>query len=202
MTQTHPPGEEKNSYDLIDKDRFWQQLAIKPGMTVLDLGCGAGRYSLPLARRLKPGGKVIGLDLWAQGLGRLKTEAAGQGIENIETCQADAAKPFPFGDQSFDACLMATVLHDFVSAGTDAHVLRETVRVLKPGAILAVVEFKKQLTCCGPPQAVRLCIEDIAVRLQPLGFIRFSAVTELGSNRYFSQFRRLPGPVLRDKAAL
>ena len=40
----HPPaGAGKSSYDLIDQSRFWQAISLEPGMTVVDLACGAGR---------------------------------------------------------------------------------------------------------------------------------------------------------------
>ena len=42
-------GAGKSSYDLIDSDRFWKALGPVTGLTVMDLACGAGRYTLPLA---------------------------------------------------------------------------------------------------------------------------------------------------------
>jgi cyclopropane fatty-acyl-phospholipid synthase-like methyltransferase len=69
MTQhPHPPhGAGKSSYDLIDPEKLFAALELDPGLTVLDLGCGAGRYALPLAQRLGISGQVYAVDLWEEG---------------------------------------------------------------------------------------------------------------------------------------
>jgi ubiquinone/menaquinone biosynthesis C-methylase UbiE len=186
-----PTAAGKSSYDLIDKDIFWVNLALKPDMTVLDLASGAGRYTLPLAERVGPGGKVIALDLWPEGIAQLTTAARQAGMTNIEGHVVDAGRALPIMADSVDLCLMATVLHDFVADGIDRDALQEVRRVLKPAGILAVVEFKKQEGPPGPPKAVRLTLEEVTKHLLPFGLIRFGAVTELGPHAYLAQFRSL-----------
>jgi ubiquinone/menaquinone biosynthesis C-methylase UbiE len=191
MSNEHPVAAGKSSYDLIDSEKFWQLLAISPGITALDLACGAGRYTLPLAKRVGPQGKVIAVDLWADGISQLQNEARRRQMDNLETHVADAGQALPLDDQSVDLCLMATVLHDFVQAGMAADVLREATRVLKPQGVMVMVEFKKEQTPHGPPHAIRLSVEDLAVMVQRLRFIRFSGVVDLGPDLYAVQFRRL-----------
>jgi ubiquinone/menaquinone biosynthesis C-methylase UbiE len=190
MTHYQPTAAGKSSYDLIDQDRFWRLISLEPGMIVLDLGCGSGRYSLPLAEKAGSGGKVIAIDAWEEGIDLLRKEALALGIETIETHVADAGC-FPLADSSVDLCLLATVLHDFAADGMAHSVLQEVSRTLKPRGVCALVEFKKQEGPPGPPKHVRLSVEDVAVLMQPLGFLRFSAVTDLGPDLYFTQFRRL-----------
>ena len=55
MPHAHPPGAGKSSYDLIDGPLFWSALSLEPGMTVLDLGCGAGLYTKEIADRIQAG---------------------------------------------------------------------------------------------------------------------------------------------------
>jgi ubiquinone/menaquinone biosynthesis C-methylase UbiE len=191
MTHAHPVAAGKSSYDLIDSEKFWQFLAIPSGITALDLACGAGRYTLPLAERVGPRGKVIAVDLWADGIAQLQTEARRRKMNNVETHVADAGQALPLDDQSIDLCLMATVLHDFVQAGMAADALRELARVLKPQGVMVMVEFKKEPTPHGPPHAIRLSVEDLAVMVQRLRFIRFSGVVDLGPDLYAARFRRL-----------
>lgn len=186
-----PTAAGKSSYDLIDTDIFWKSLALTPGMTVLDLASGAGRYTLPLAERVGPEGRVVAVDLWADGIAQLNTAARAAGLSNIRGQVADASRALPIVADSVDLCLVATVLHDFVADGIDGDALREVRRVLKPAGILAVVEFKKQDGPPGPPKAVRLSLEDVTKRLLPFGLIRFGAVTELGAHAYMAQFRSL-----------
>jgi len=189
--QGQPTAAGKSSYDLIDQASFWQALSVTDGMTVLDLACGAGRYSLPLAGRVGPSGKVIAIDLWAQGIAQLAEAAEMAGLINMQPVVADVSQPLPLESGSVDLCLLATVLHDLVADGIARPALKEIGRVLKPAGILAVVEFNKQDGPPGPPKAVRLSLEQVSMQLLPLGLIRFSAVVELGPHAYLAQFRRL-----------
>ncbi len=188
-----PTGAGKSSYDIIDTQRFWKALAPVTGKTVLDLACGAGRYTLPLAEKVGPTGKVIAVDLWADGIAQVREAAGKAAMDHIETHVADLSAPLPVSTGCVQLCLMATVLHDLVADGISGAVLAEVVRTLAPDGVVAVVEFNKQEGPPGPPKAVRLSLEDVTRRLMVLGLIRFGAVVELGPHAYFAQFRRLPG---------
>jgi ubiquinone/menaquinone biosynthesis C-methylase UbiE len=194
--QQQPTGSGKSSYDLIDKDLFWKALSLRPGMTVLDLACGSGRYTLPLSARLGPSGRVIAVDAWNEGIRQLRAAVSeGDPSAPIETHIADAGEALPLSSGSLDLCLMATVLHDLVADGKDKQAIAEVARVLKPDGVLAVVEFKKQEGPPGPPKSLRLSLEQVSMCLMPAGLIRFGGVVELGQFTYFAQFRRLPGRV-------
>ena len=79
----HPPhGAGKSSFDLIDPERLFPALHLKPGETVVDLGCGEGRYTLPLASRVGPEGTVYAADLWGEGLELLQDKARRGGDPN------------------------------------------------------------------------------------------------------------------------
>ena len=187
----HPTAAGKSSYDLIDTKLFWKTLAVKSGMTVLDLACGAGRYTLPLAEKVGPSGRIIAVDLWPEGVEQLSDSARAAGLKQIETHVADAGGSLPIESGTVDLCLLATVLHDFAADGIDRKALEEVARVLAPAGILAVVEFNKQDGPPGPPKAVRLSLQEVTMRLLPFGLIRFGGVVELGRHAYFCQFRRL-----------
>jgi len=47
-----PPGAGKSSFDLIDSERLFSELRISGGMTLLDLGCGKGAYSIEVSRKV------------------------------------------------------------------------------------------------------------------------------------------------------
>ena len=188
---SHPPtGAGKSSYDLIDPSRFWQAISLEPDMTVLDLACGAGRYTLPMADRVRPDGRVIALDLWAEGIDQIREASLSAGLQ-IEARVADVGQALPVADQSVDLCLMATVLHDLVHDGIAQAALAEVARTLKPSGILAVIEFKKQDGPPGPPQKVRLRLEEVSMLLLPVRLLRFGPVVDLGPDLWFAQFKRL-----------
>ena len=134
-------------------------LSLKPGEAVLDLGCGEGRYTLPVASRVGPLGTVYAVDLWEEGLARLGEKAGQEGVANIRVIHADVSRSLPLPDACLDVALMATVLHDLAEAGQAQGALAEMARLVKPGGRLAVVEFKKIAGPPGPPLAIRLAPE-------------------------------------------
>jgi ubiquinone/menaquinone biosynthesis C-methylase UbiE len=187
-----PIGAGKSSFDLIDPDQLFRSMQLQPGMTVLDLGCGSGKYTVEIARRLKAPGRIIAIDLWQEGLASLRQSAASIDTVPIDIHAVDIRDELPIPDDSVDLCLMATVLHDLVYDSDDMAFLSEIRRVLKSNGILAVAEFKKQDGPPGPPKAIRLRLEEVSALLLKVGFIRFSGIVELGAQIYFAQFRQLP----------
>jgi ubiquinone/menaquinone biosynthesis C-methylase UbiE len=191
----HPIGAGKSSFDLIDADMFFKAVNLEPGMTVLDLACGAGKYTMAMAQVM--GGvaaaksHIIAVDLWEEGIVSLGKSAGSVPSVSIETHVSDIRNKLPLCDGTVDMCLMATVLHDIVHEGDPLPVLREIVRVLKPKGVLAVTEFKKQDGRPGPPKATRLRLEEVSALLLRVGLMRFSGVVELGPEIYFAQFRSL-----------
>jgi SAM-dependent methyltransferase len=106
---------------------------LRPGMQLLDVGCGPGAITVSLADVVAPG-DVVGLDIAPVQLDRARTLAAERGTTNVRFEQGDAyALPFP--DASFDAVFAHAVLmhlRDPLAA------LREFRRVLRPGGVVAV----------------------------------------------------------------
>lgn len=186
-----PIGAGKSSFDLVDAAMFVKSIQLEPGMTVLDLACGEGKYALAMANDIEPEGRIIAVDLWRQGIDSLRQSAAPLQPGTIETHVADIRQELPIAEDTVDICLMATVLHDIVHEGDPLPVLKEIARVLKPEGVLAVAEFKKQDGQAGPPKATRLRLEEVSALLLKIGFLRFSAVVELGPEIYFAKFRKL-----------
>ena len=143
-----PRAAGKSSYGLIDVVQFFKELNLQSGISFLDVACGKGAYCLAASEIIGEKGRVCGVDLWEEGIELLKAAASEKSAGNIDAMVSDAGKQIPVDDHSIDVCLMATVLHDFVEDKIDQEVLHETVRVVKPNGILAIMEFK---TIDGPP---------------------------------------------------
>lgn len=195
-TRTSPPGAGKSSFDLIDPARLLAALPLKSGGTLLDLGCGQGRYTLALAGALEPGGLIYAVDLWAGGVEELKAQARARGLDQILALVADVSRRLPLESAAVDLCLLATVLHDLVEAGTAAGALAEVARVVKPGGILAIVEFKKIPGPPGPPLNIRLAPAEVAALVRPYGFQQVGEDLEVGPYNYLLKFAR--GPATAD----
>jgi ubiquinone/menaquinone biosynthesis C-methylase UbiE len=112
-------------------------IGLQPGQHVLEIGPGPGRLLIPAARRVLPGGDVVGLDIQAGMLRRLQERAARAGVTNLKTVLGDASRS-NFPPDSFDVIYIATVLGEIPDR---AAALRECYAACKPGGRLSITEI-------------------------------------------------------------
>jgi ubiquinone/menaquinone biosynthesis C-methylase UbiE len=118
--------------------RLVEQAGLAPGQRVLDLGCGTGALTL-LSKRTQPGIEIVGLDPDAKALARARRKAEDAGLAlRLEQGFGDA---LPFPDESFDRVLSSFMFHHLEAAQKPA-VLREVHRVLRPGGVLHLLDFR------------------------------------------------------------
>ncbi|MEW6516009.1 MAG: class I SAM-dependent methyltransferase [candidate division FCPU426 bacterium] len=118
---------------------------IKPGMTVLEPGCGMGFFSLPAARLAGPQGRVICVDLQAGMIAGLQKRAAQAGLSDrieLRVCAADSLR---IGDLQgkVDFAFAVAVVHEVPD---DGRFFREIGQALKPGGRLLFIEPKGHVT--------------------------------------------------------
>ena len=106
---------------------------LKPGMALLDCGCGEGTITLDLAALVAPG-QVVGVDLAPGAIERARQLAADRGVGNVRF-EADSVYELPFPDGSFDV-VFSHALFEHLTDKPKA--LREIWRVLRPGGLVAV----------------------------------------------------------------
>lgn len=111
-----------------------ERVPVRRGMTVLDIGYGAGFPALELAQRLGAGGKVYGIDPWEAARQRAAFKARQWQVTNIELLVGDAAA-MPFPDAFFDLLVTNLGVNNFADPPA---ALKECGRVAKPGARLAL----------------------------------------------------------------
>jgi ubiquinone/menaquinone biosynthesis C-methylase UbiE len=124
---------------LQPEERIVGWSGIKPGMTVLELGCGSGVYTIGLARAVGNRGKLYSVDMQEAMIERLKRKLAKpehSELTNIETRLANAYE-LPFADESIDLVVMVTVLPEISDKD---RALKEIRRILKADGILAISE--------------------------------------------------------------
>ncbi|MDI6796133.1 MAG: class I SAM-dependent methyltransferase, partial [Desulfatibacillaceae bacterium] len=110
---------------------------VGPNSCILDVACGPGIYTRPLARMAR-NGLVVGLDLSLPMLGRAKILALRESIENIVFVRASALD-LPFDDSVFDVVNCCGALHLFPDP---AKALASMNRVLAPGGSLMLGAVK------------------------------------------------------------
>jgi ubiquinone/menaquinone biosynthesis C-methylase UbiE len=106
---------------------------LRPGMTLLDVGCGPGSVSLGLAAAVAPG-EVVGVDIAPEQVERARTLAARQGATNVRFEVGDA-RALPFPAASFDVVFANAVLCHLAEP---RRALEQFRRVLRPGGLAAV----------------------------------------------------------------
>jgi len=109
---------------------------VKPGMTVLDIGCGMGFFSLGMAKMVGPEGKVLSLDLQDQMLRVLKRRARRRGLSGIIDVRLMTGPGFPV-DDPVDFALCFWMVHEVPD---QAVFFRELGQVLKPGKNTLIAE--------------------------------------------------------------
>ncbi|HOQ15339.1 MAG TPA: class I SAM-dependent methyltransferase [Candidatus Paceibacterota bacterium] len=116
-------------------------LPLKEGMVIADFGCGAGYFSLAIAKAVKPTGKVIALDIWQPSLDALNFRAKVEGLANIiETKWANLEKERGSGlnNDSCDLVLIANILFEIEQKNV---LIKEAKRILKNGGYLTLIEW-------------------------------------------------------------
>jgi ubiquinone/menaquinone biosynthesis C-methylase UbiE len=113
-----------------------QHANLQPGMTVLDIGCGPGRLTIPAAREVGPTGKVVALDLQPGMLRRAQEKAQAASLTNIQFLQGGAGEG-KLREFQADRALLVTVLGEIPDREA---ALKEVFEALKPGGILSVTE--------------------------------------------------------------
>ena len=133
--------DDRLDYASPDADLFWRQgeegleltlsavgLTPGPGDTVLDIGCGVGRMTRALAKRVS---HVIGLDVSNEMLARARE--ANADLDNVEWVHGDGNGLAGIGDGSVDGCYSFVVFQHLPSADMTLRYVEEMARVLRPG---------------------------------------------------------------------
>jgi ubiquinone/menaquinone biosynthesis C-methylase UbiE len=155
-----------------------EAMVLHSGETIADVGAGTGYFSLPLAQAVGPQGKVYAVDAQEVMLSLLRQKLDEFTLPIIELIHAEADNT---GLPAFscDHVFAANVWHEF---DDHAAILREFVRVLKPGGRITVLDWRTDVEpLTGPPLDHRL---DSSHAVDALCFSGFQKVATANVGRY------------------
>jgi ubiquinone/menaquinone biosynthesis C-methylase UbiE len=143
-----------------------EALAIKPGQTVCDLGCGNGFYTVELARQVGPRGTVYAVDIQPEMLRMLAERAAAENLRNIRPVLSTPIDPrLPAG--KVDVVLCIDVYHEFSHPEAMLTRIRES---LADGGRLVLAEFRGEDPAVPIKPLHKMTKAQVRAELEPAGF--------------------------------
>ncbi|AAC06583.1 class I SAM-dependent methyltransferase [Aquifex aeolicus] len=176
---------------LLNPERSeWQSVevflkAVNPSENEVwvDLGCGPGYFTLPLAKRVK---KVYAVDLEEKMLEVCEMRAREEGIENIEFVKCEEDR-IPLPDEIADGVLMANLIHELIKP---KEFLSEVKRISKPAAKIVVIDWHPLPSPAGPPLEERIPKEKAIEIMEDNGFV-LEEDLDVYPYHYFLVFKNL-----------
>ena len=155
---------------LLNPEKIIKKVNITSRQTVGDFGCGSSSiFALQAAKVVGHEGVVYAVDVMKSALASVISRAHMQGLNNIRTVWSNleiyGATKIP--DSSIERGLLINILFQ---TKQPADILKEVKRMLKPGAILLVVDWKPYGAPFGPMEKDRLPAERIKTLGQEVGY--------------------------------
>lgn len=175
---------------LLDINLILSKADIKEKQRIADLGCGSsGYFVFGPARLVGQGGSVYAIDILKPVLEKIKREAKQENLANIETIWSDlemfnATKIEP---SSLDIGLLVNTLYQ---SHKRAEMLRESIRLIKKGGRLVIVEWKNTAIPFGPPPEERVSLDLLVQSAVKLG-LRLDDEFSAGNFHYGLVFTKL-----------
>jgi FkbM family methyltransferase len=119
-------------------DLLLEALMLEPGDVVADIGAGTGYFSLPMARSVAPGGRVLAVDIQPEMLSIIERRAANEGITNIDLVLGTESDP-KLPASGVDVVLMVDAYHEF---SHPREVMEVVVDALSDRGLVVLVEYR------------------------------------------------------------
>ena len=131
-----------------EAEAMLDRIGVVPDAQCIDLGCGAMGILGPLSRRVGPSGHIVGVDLDAKQLAGARAFVTEAGLSNVEILELDAYRT-GLPAQAFD---LVHVRFVFAPVGRDDELLREMLRLVRSGGVIAIQEPDASSWTCLPPR--------------------------------------------------
>ncbi len=150
-----------------EPDKALDALGSLAGLTVADVGAGSGYFTVRLASRVGPAGRVFASDLQSEMLKMLTARLARERVTNVTLVQGAVDDP-KLPASSLDLAIMVDVYHEF---SEPQKMLRGLRAALKPGGRLVLLEYRKE----DPQVPIRfehkMSVAEARLELEAEGFL-------------------------------
>tara|TARA_B100000745_G_scaffold200189_1_gene132050 strand:+ start:1708 stop:2505 length:798 start_codon:yes stop_codon:yes gene_type:complete len=181
-------GVDVNNPAFSEPKKNVKRLGFQEGMKVADFGSGSGEYTLALVDVVGQSGVVYSVDIQKNLLTRTQNAAVEKGYENIEIVWGDieSVDGVKLKDELLDGVLLSNTLFQ---VDNKIHTIKEAYRVLKPGGILAIIDWNESYGGIGPPQQSILTSAEANLICNDNGFIA-KGTFDAGEHHYGLLFKK------------
>ena len=164
-----------------EAEEIMDRAGIRPGMTVADIGAGEGYYTVRLASRVGPKGRVLAEDIMPEVIEALSRRITREDWRNVSVRLGAPENP-KLPENSFDRIFMVHMYHEIAEPYA---FLWHLSPALKPGGELIVVDANRPTDQHGTPPRLLAC------ELAAMGFRMEELIAKPTAGGYFARFRRI-----------
>ncbi len=175
---------------LLDVNFILKKAEIKARAKVADLGCGStGYFVFPTSKLVGKNGTVYAVDILKTSLKTIGRRAKQENIKNIITIWSDLEmfKATKINPETLDMGLLINTLYQ---SNKRIEILRESLRMIKKGGKLLVVDWENTSSPLGPPSEERVKIEQLKKVCEKLG-LKIEEEFDAGEYHYGVLFTKL-----------
>lgn len=194
-------SDEESRDRLNEAEDIMDRAGISPGMTVADIGAGEGYYTVRLARRVGPKGRVLAQDILPEVRDSLALRVARENLDNVSVKLGTSDDP-RLPERSFDRIFMVHMYHEIAEPYA---FLWRLYPALKPSGEVIVVDADRPTEQHGTPPLLLKC------EFQAVGYRLLSITPKPSAGGYMARFSMsghrvqpdeiIPCGIKRDRAA-
>lgn len=154
---------------LFDIDNILRKIAVEEGQKIAELGCGNfGFFVWPLAKQVGRRGQIYAVDILRSTLEEIKHRALKENFPQVKTVWSNLEifKATNIETSSLDAALLVNTLHQ---SDKRIEIIRESIRLLKRGGKLLIVEWGNADSPLGPSPERRVRLDSLRAAAPKIG---------------------------------